>query len=166
MAKYTQKQIEELAKMGVTVTPEGVNLSKETRLERIMRVQKAEVALSKSIPVVNTIINGSRSYTSSTKGSFLSPKSFTRDGIFSFTDQERYNQGLVTEKIPGYVYTTMDDKTKICRCCQDRKHIDSYSNNAVTNDLKMIICKDCDNRKAKTYKIAKEAKKAKSSIIA
>lgn len=163
MATYSQKQIEELAKMGVIVTPEGMNLSKETRLERLLRVKNAELVLSKEKAIVKTqMFSGIVANT----GGYLSPKSFTREGIFSFSDQERYNQGLVTEKIPGYVYTTMDDGTKICRCCQDRKESNYYSNCSTTVDNKMIICKDCDCRKGKTYRAAKQKAAKKASKAA
>jgi len=42
MKKYTEKQIKELAKMGVIVNEAGDNLSRETSLERTMRIKKAE----------------------------------------------------------------------------------------------------------------------------
>lgn len=42
MKKYTEAQVRELAKMGVIVTTEGKNLTKETQLEKTMRIKAAK----------------------------------------------------------------------------------------------------------------------------
>jgi len=158
MIKYTEKQIKELAKMGVIVDKYGNNMSKETSLERAIRIkegEKSNQSLSKAKPLVTTLRYGGDK--PSTGRSYKRAKVY-RDGLNSLSNQERMEKGLVTEKVDGIVYTLLDDNTKVCRCCQNRKPAIFFSFASSTKDGKMPVCKDCDSLRSRIYRKEKGIK--------
>ena len=93
------------------------------------------------------------------------------------SDKEKLEHGLVTTIDPKLKYLMLEDGTKICRSCQQRKPAKFFSNNRWTKDGKQSKCKDCAStwdkkwyssgrgKKVRSdYRIAKLAEKAKKKV--
>lgn len=144
--KYTPTQIAEFAKMGYSIDENG-NLTKETRIQKIMRTSAAANTI-RTIELAETTVKitkeiDRKSPVSSTKLNFRVQE--------DWLDPERLARGLVTAKQKGVDYSLLPDGTKVCRCCQERTSKDNFYKAASTKDGLRTICKSCNNKQSKTY---------------
>ena len=144
--KYTPIQIAEFAKMGYSIDENG-NLTKETRIQKIMRTSAAANTI-RTIELAETTVKitkeiDRKSPVSSTKLNFRVQE--------DWLDPERLARGLVTAKQKGVDYSLLPDETKVCRCCQERTSKDNFYKAASTKDGLRTICKSCNNKQSKTY---------------
>lgn len=147
---YTEKQIQEFKKMGYEVEMNG-QVKTETVLEKKIKRKVAEESESMSI----TLSSGRYSDKTLDRAVKSYIKTTTRVKA-DMTDEERLELGLVTTKRPGVSYLVLSDDSKVCRCCQKRKMSSFFSNAINAKDNKMAICKDCDNKRGKSYRKFKE----------
>ena len=146
MKKYTSTQIAEFAKMGYSIDENG-NLTKETRIQKIMRTS-ASANTIRTFELAETTVKitkeiDRKSPVSSTKLNFRVQE--------DWLDPERLARGLVTAKQKGVDYSLLPDGTKVCRCCQERTSKDNFYKAASTKDGLRTICKSCNNKQSKTY---------------
>lgn len=144
--KYTSTQIAEFAKMGYQIDENG-NLTKETRIQKIMRTSAAANTI-RTIELAETTVKitkeiDRKSPVSSTKLNFRVQE--------DWLDPERLARGLVTAKQKGVDYSLLPDGTKVCRCCQERTSKDNFYKASTTKDGFRTICKSCNNKQSKTY---------------
>jgi hypothetical protein len=144
--KYTSTQIAEFAKMGYQIDENG-NLTKETRIQKIMRTSAAANTI-RTIELAETTVKitkeiDRKSPVSSVKLNFRVQE--------DWLDPERLARGLVTAKQKGVDYSLLPDGTKVCRCCQERTSKDNFYKAASTKDGLRTICKSCNNKQSKTY---------------
>lgn len=145
--KYSASQIKEFAKMGYKIDESG-NLIKEIRIQKIIRTNSAS-------ETIRNIELKEKEYKNNIIADRKSPVGYTKvnSRIKEFwLDPERLARGLVTARQKGVDYNALPDGTKVCRCCQNRLKIENFSNAVANKDGKMYICKECDNRRVKSYK--------------
>ena len=144
--KYTQKEIQEFAKMGYQIDSNG-NLIKEVRLQKIVRVSAAAQTIS-SIELTESSSSVTKEVNRKSSSGYTKLNSRVEE---HWLDPERLERGLVTEKQKGVDYSLLPDGTKVCRCCQNRYSADNFYKAPTTKDELRITCKQCQSNASKTY---------------
>ena len=144
--KYTQKEIQEFAKMGYQIDSNG-NLIKEVRLQKIVRVSAAAQTIS-SIELTESSSSVTKEVNRKSSSGYTKLNSRVEE---HWLDPERLERGLVTEKQKGVDYSLLPDGTKVCRCCQNRYSADNFYKATETKDGLRITCKQCQSNASKTY---------------
>ena len=144
--KYTQKEIQEFAKMGYQIDSNG-NLIKEVRLQKIVRVSVAAQTI-KSIELTESSSSVTKEVNRKSTSGYTKLNSRVEE---HWLDPERLERGLVTEKQKGVDYSLLPDGTKVCRCCQNRYTADNFYKATETKDELRITCKQCFGIASKTY---------------
>lgn len=153
MAKYTEKQIKEFAKMGYFIDENG-NLTKEVPLQKIIRTN-TDTQTMKNLDLKSFHMNTRNESEERAKVQRTMGNQFSRVQEW-YMDEERLAKGLATMKKPGIDYSLLPDGTKVCRCCQERYPADHFSATNSRKDGKSQNCKKCDSRRQKTYMEAKK----------
>ena len=151
--KYTQKEIQEFAKMGYQIDSNG-NLIKEVRLQKIVRVSAATQTM-KSIELTESSSSVTKEVNRKSTSGYTKLNSRVEE---HWLDPERLERGLVTEKQKGVDYSLLPDGTKVCRCCQNRYSADNFYKATETKDELRITCKQCQSNASKTYILDLKAK--------
>ena len=151
--KYTQKEIQEFAKMGYQIDSNG-NLIREVRLQKIVRVSVAAQTI-KSIELTESSSSVTKEVNRKSSSGYTKLNSRVEE---HWLDPERLQRGLVTEKQKGVDYSLLPDGTKVCRCCQNRYSADNFYKATTTKDGLRIICKHCFGIASKTYMLDLKAK--------
>ena len=151
--KYTQKEIQEFAKMGYQIDSNG-NLIKEVRLQKIVRVSAAAQTIS-SIELTESSSSVTKEVNRKSTSGYTKLNSRVEE---HWLDPERLERGLVTEKQKGVDYSLLPDGTKVCRCCQNRYPADNFYKATETKDELRITCKQCQSNASKTYILDLKAK--------
>ena len=151
--KYTQKEIQEFAKMGYQIDSNG-NLIKEVRLQKIVRVSAAAQTIS-SIELTESSSSVTKEVNRKSSSGYTKLNSRVEE---HWLDPERLERGLVTEKQKGVDYSLLPDGTKVCRCCQNRYSADNFYKATETKDGLRITCKQCQSNASKTYILDLKAK--------
>ena len=151
--KYTQKEIQEFAKMGYQIDSNG-NLIKEVRLQKIVRVSAAAQTI-KSIELTESSSSITKEVNRKSTSGYTKLNSRVEE---HWLDPERLERGLVTEKQKGVDYSLLPDGTKVCRCCQSRYSADNFYKASATKDELRITCKQCQSNASKTYILDLKAK--------
>ena len=151
--KYTQKEIQEFAKMGYQIDSNG-NLIKEVRLQKIVRVSAATQTM-KSIELTESSSSVTKEVNRKSTSGYTKLNSRVEE---HWLDPERLERGLVTEKQKGIDYSLLPDGTKVCRCCQNRYTADNFYKATETKDWLRITCKQCQSNASKTYILDLKAK--------
>ena len=144
--KYTSTQIAEFAKMGYQIDENG-NLTKETRIQKIMRTSAAANTI-RTIELAETTVKITKEIDRKSPVSSVKLNFRVRE---DWLDPERLARGLVTAKQKGVDYSLLPDGTKVCRCCQERTSKDNFYKASTTKDGLRTICKSCNNKQSKTY---------------
>ena len=144
--KYTQKEIQEFAKMGYQIDSNG-NLIKEVRLQKIVRVSVAAKTI-KSIELTESSSSVTKEVNRKSTSGYTKLNSRVEE---HWLDPERLERGLVTEKQKGIDYSLLPDGTKVCRCCQNRYLADNFYKATTSKDQLRITCKQCQSNASKTY---------------
>ena len=144
--KYTQKEIQEFAKMGYQIESNG-NLIKEVRLQKIVRVSAVAQTI-KSIELTESSSSVTKEVNRKSTSGYTKLNSRVEE---HWLDPERLQRGLVTEKQKGVDYSLLPDGTKVCRCCQNRYSADNFYKATETKDELRITCKQCFSIASKTY---------------
>ena len=144
--KYTQKEIQEFAKMGYQIDSNG-NLIKEVRLQKIVRVSAAAQTI-KSIELTESSLGVTKEVNRKSISGYTKLNSRVEE---HWLDPERLERGLVTEKQKGVDYSLLPDGTKVCRCCQNRYSADNFYKATTSKDELRITCKQCQSNASKTY---------------
>jgi len=84
-----------------------------------------------------------------------------RPNLKQLTDDQRKALGMVTTRNPNISYHLLPDNTKVCRCCQQRKPADAFSNTQqkYAKDEKRSNCKVCNDRYVKVFMAHRGAEK-------
>ena len=151
--KYTQKEIQEFAKMGYQIDSNG-NLIKEVRLQKIVRVSVAAQTI-KSIELTESSSSVTKEVNRKSSSGYTKLNSRVEE---HWLDPERLERGLVTEKQKGVDYSLLPDGTKVCRCCQNRYSADNFYKASTSKDELRITCKQCQSIASKTYILDLKAK--------
>ena len=151
--KYTQKEIQEFAKMGYQIDSNG-NLIKEVRLQKIVRVSAAAQTI-KSIELTESSSSVTKEVNRKSTSGYTKLNSRVEE---HWLDPERLERGLVTEKQKGVDYSLLPDGTKVCRCCQNRYSADNFYKATTMRDGLRITCKQCQSNASKTYILDLKAK--------
>ena len=151
--KYTQKEIQEFAKMGYQIDSTG-NLIKEVRLQKIVRVSAATQTI-KSIELTESSFRATKEINRKSRTDYTKLNSRVEE---HWLDPERLERGLVIEKQKGVDYSLLPDGTKVCRCCQNRYTADNFYKATKTKDELRITCKFCQSNASKTYILDLKAK--------
>ena len=151
--KYTQKEIQEFAKMGYQIDSNG-NLIKEVRLQKIVRVSAAAQTIS-SIELTESSSSVTKEVNRKSSSGYTKLNSRVEE---HWLDPERLERGLVTEKQKGVDYSLLPDGTKVCRCCQNRYSADNFYKATTMKDELRITCKQCQSNASKTYILDLKAK--------
>ena len=154
--KYTQKEIQEFAKMGYRIDSNG-NLIKEVRLQKIVRVSAAAQTI-RSIELTessSSVANVTKEVNRKSTSGYNKLNSRVED---HWLNPERLKRGLVTVKQKGVDYSLLSNGTKVCRCCQNRYSADNFYKSTKTKDELRITCKFCQSNASKTYIIDLKAK--------
>lgn len=151
--KYTQKEIQEFAKMGYQIDSNG-NLIKEVRLQKIVRVSAAAQTI-KSIELTESSLGVTKEVNRKSISGYTKLNSRVEE---HWLDPERLERGLVTEKQKGVDYSLLPDGTKVCRCCQNRYSADNFYKATTSKDELRITCKQCQSNASKTYILDLKAK--------
>ena len=151
--KYTQKEIQEFAKMGYQIDSNG-NLIKEVRLQKIVRVSATAQTIS-SIELTESSSSVTKEVNRKSSSGYTKLNSRVEE---HWLDPERLERGLVTEKQKGIDYSLLPDGTKVCRCCQNRYPADNFYKAPTTKDGLRITCKQCQSIASKTYILDLKAK--------
>ena len=151
--KYTQKEIQEFAKMGYQIDSNG-NLIKEVRLQKIVRVSVAAQTI-KSIELTESSSSVTKEVNRKSTSGYTKLNSRVEE---HWLDPERLERGLVTEKQKGVDYSLLPDGTKVCRCCQNRYTANNFYKATISKDELRITCKQCQSNASKTYILDLKAK--------
>jgi len=153
MKTYTTEEIKELAKLGYIINSSG-KMNEPTRLERIVNKQKQvdQETFAKKV------IKSDSTYTEYTIGNKSGYTQKFHQNIDSEDKHLRFKQGLVLPKVENIEYSLLNDNTKVCRCCQERKEGKDFPKSSKTIDNLMSICRICNRRRGKMYQLAKKEK--------
>ena len=66
-----------------------------------------------------------------------------RRDLKSLSQDQRQSMGLVIKPNPDIFYGLLEDKTKVCRCCQNRKVAICFNNTKASIDGKETRCTSC-----------------------